>query len=395
MSGSEQTRRRLAVMLVAFLIVPLFGHGLPTKAAVQVDGLRYVSPTFQWSIAWDGGWSVSDEWSDNGYDSLSLRGPTSFAQFNSYQGFSGDAEACVEAERESLELVADGGVVQVARDGEGRPVRGKDRDGAYAVYLFTDVDANDEPVEVVEYSDCRTLIEGEAVLEISLVAVREAYNDAIRPFQGLLATLAMPGEAPGEEPESEERSLTARQAKRLVADITVHLVDWWRDVFAARELFYVEPFFVVVEEAMDTPCDSGILEPGSGSFYCPLNQTIYFDLSTELDDADGYGRSSVYFTLGHEAGHDIQLQLGVIHQGTATVEMELEADCMAGAYLAQVVDEGDLSDDEFFELLDLVETFGDTRRVPATDDRAHGLGSQRVGMVLRGYHSGVDACGTF
>jgi predicted metalloprotease len=395
MSADGRVRRWLGVALVVLLVAPLVDRELESSAAAQVDGHRYVSPTYQWSIAWDGAWSVSDEWSDDGYDSLSLRGAASFAQFNSYRGFDGDADACVEAERESLEQIAEDGVVRIARDGDGRPIRGKDRDGAYAVYLFTDLDAGGESVEVVEYSDCRTLIEGDAVLEISLVAVREAYNHAIPPLQGLLASLTMPGEPPGEEPESADRSLTARQAKRLVGDVTEELVGWWAEVFAAHELYYVEPFVVVVDEPLAIPCGSGRLEPGSGSFYCPLNQTIYFDLDTELDDADGYGRSSVYFTLGHEAGHDVQLQLGVVQRGTATVEMELEADCMAGAFLAHVVEQGDLGDDEFFELLDLVETFGDSRRVPATDARAHGLGSQRVGMVLRGYHSGVDACGTF
>src|SRR5688572_28124825 len=196
----------------------------------------------------------------------------------------------------------------------------------------------------------------------------------------------MPAEAPDEEPAADDRGapgpddeeLTERQAKSLVGQIGEDLIDWWTEVFADRDLYYVEPFFVVLEETTEVPCSTGEVEPGTGSFYCPLNQTIYFDLSAELDDAEGYGRSSVYYTMGHEAGHDVQMQLGITFSETKSVEMELEADCMAGAYLADVVEEDDLTEGEFFELLDLVESFGDPKGVPATADGALGLGSQRV-----------------
>jgi uncharacterized protein len=396
--------RRGSILATAIvLVVQLAGFGRSAAAAAQVDGATYSSPTYGWSLAWDDTWTVDDEWSRDGHDALVLFDGLGTAYFDAYEGFDGDPEACVEAERQAIEEFADDGEVEIARNGEGEPIQGSDLNGAYAVYVFSLTDGEGVRFEIVEYSDCRTLVEDEAVLEITQVTVREAYNEAVPAFQELLANLAMPREDPADEPDGEIRSapesqdddLSERQAKSLVADIEDDLTDWWTDVFADHDLFYVEPFFVVVEEEIEAPCSSGEIHPGTGSFYCPLNQTIYFDLSTELEDADGFGRSSVYYTMGHEAGHDVQMQLGIALSDTSSVEMELEADCMAGAYLAHAVDEDDLTEDEFFDLLDLVDSFGDPKGVPATADGAHGLGSQRVSMVLRGYFSGVDACGTF
>jgi predicted metalloprotease len=80
---------------------------------------------------------------------------------------------------------------------------------------------------------------------------------------------------------------------------------------------------------------------------------------------------------------------------TLTVEKELEADCMAGAFLAWEVDKGNLTEDNFFDLLNLVNDLGDPDGTSAADPRAHGMGSQRVAMVLRGYYNGTGSCGTF
>ena len=397
--------RRGAVLLAVLVLVGQFaGDGAGATALRQgVEGNTYVSPTFGWSISWDDDWSVDDEGSDDGYDYLTLTDPLSIVFFEAYEGYDGDPDACIEdvsAELEELEGVED---IELGTGGDGEPLTGNDRTGAYAVYTYVLIDEDDVTFDVAQYSDCRTLVADEAVLEITQVTTREAYNDSIPAFQTLLDNLAMPGEDPVDAPSTTEREtagpddeeLTVEQARELVETASEDLTAFWTDVFAEHDLFYVAPFYVVVEDETEIPCAGGTTHPGAGSFYCPLNQTIYFDMSAELSDASGYGRSSVYYTMGHEAAHDIQMQLGVTLAGTMSVEMELEADCMAGSYLATLVERDELSEDEFMTLLELVQSFGDPRGVSASDEGAHGLGSQRVSMVLRGYYNGVDACGTF
>ncbi len=155
------------------------------------------------------------------------------------------------------------------------------------------------------------------------------------------------------------------------------------------------PFTEVIEGEAQAPCSEGAIHPGVGSFYCGLNQTIYFDLELEVRDAETGGIASPYYTLGHEAGHDVQMQLGIIMSDTLSVEKELEADCMAGAFLAWEIEEGNITEDDFFVLLDLVNNLGDPEGTSASHPNAHGMGSQRVAMVLRGYYNGIGSCGTF
>ena len=141
-----------------------------------------------------------------------------------------------------------------------------------------------------------------------------------------------------------------------------------------------------------------MIDRGSGSKYCPLNQTIYFDMLQleqiqELTDVPGLG--TLLYVLSHEAGHDVQMQLGITLTGALSVEVELEADCMAGAFLRSMVDADEITEEEFLNLINVALFIGDPEGVRATDEGSHGLGSQRVTMLLCGYYNGVDTCGTF
>ena len=65
----------------------------------------------------------------------------------------------------------------------------------------------DIQTDLVEYSECWTLVEDEAVLEISQITVRDAYNDAAPVVQDLLRGVTLPGE----EPVEPERHLGRRR----------------------------------------------------------------------------------------------------------------------------------------------------------------------------------------
>jgi predicted metalloprotease len=396
---------RLAVTLAAVLLLNQLAMVVPSVSAarVGVDGNSYESPNYGWTISWDDSWTVEDESVRGDYELLQLSDNLSVVFFEAYVGYDGDPEACVEDEENDLRSVDGFSNIELATDGNGDPITGVDSVGAYAVYIF-DLELDDGTIaSVVEYNDCRTLVEDEAVLEISLLTIKEAYNDAVPRMQDLLKALAMPGEEPIETEQDRAPRPgddgTEIDYQELVPEITEDITDFWTDAFEDHDFFYVPPIYVVVLDEAEVPCGGGtVADPGSGSFYCPLNQTIYFDivqLEAISEATDVNPGHAIYYVLAHEAGHDIQMQMGITLTNTLTVETELEADCMAGAYLATVVEAGDLDEDDFFTLLNVAFYIGDPEGTKATDEGAHGLGSQRITMVLRGYYNGVDACGTF
>lgn len=397
---------RLRWCFVLFLILsPVLARSDAAVAQAGVNGSSYVSPTFEWSLTWDESWSVETDDSVDGYDYLELTDQLSYVYFEAYTEFAGDALACVSDEKD--DLAAQDGVsdIVVGRAASGDPLSGGDGTNAYAVYTMTYTDADGVESDLVEYSECRTLGAGESVLEISQVTIRDAYNDAAPAVQTLLAAITLPGDEPaepvtasGDDGDDEDRipgTLTAEEVKSAAEEAANDVVDFFEEVFEDQDVFFIAPFFEIVEGESQAPCSERAIHPGVGSFYCGLNQTIYFDLELETSDASVGGIASPYYTMGHEAGHDVQMTLGIILSDTLTVEKELEADCMAGAFLAWEVDRGVLTEDDVFVLLDLVSALGDPKGTSVTDPGAHGMGSQRVAMVLRGYYNDVDSCGTF
>src|SRR5687767_1639256 len=97
------TRRR-AILLAVVALVGQLAAVVPVAAARQgVEGDTYVSPTFGWSISWDETWTVDDEGTEDGIDSLTLTDPLNIVYFEAYEGHGGDVDACIEDVLANLE----------------------------------------------------------------------------------------------------------------------------------------------------------------------------------------------------------------------------------------------------------------------------------------------------
>jgi uncharacterized protein len=175
---------------------------------------------------------------------------------------------------------------------------------------------------------------------------------------------------------------------------------------------------VLFRDATRTAC--GLGETASGPFYCPGDQLVYLDLSffEELsrkfrapgDFADAY-------VIAHEYGHHVQNLLGINERvgndragaNSASVALELQADCFAGvwghfasqpgrAQRGQVeLDPGDAE-----EALQAAAAIGDDRLQKMASGRVqperftHGTSAQRVEWFGRGMQSGDPGrCDTF
>ncbi len=399
------SRRLVGALAVLLLFSPIVGGaGASRVARAQVDGTVYISPTYGWSVVWDDElWEVTDESSEDVGDLLQLEDPLNTVYFESYEGFEGNALDCVAAEVDEL-AEEDAESIAAGRDASGDEILGGDSNTAYAVYTFT-YTLDDVVIDLVEYNECRRLSD-DSVLEISQLTVREAYNDASPAVQALLAAVTMPGDEVADEPETtsgddrddgdDDGRMTFAQITDISDDVSIDINAFWADIFTEKDMFYVPPFYEVFDESASPPCSEDPIDAGTrGPFYCGLNQTIYLDLVIMQQATEGYGAPAIHYALAHEAGHDVQFQLGISWSGAPSVERELEADCMAGAFLETSVDAGDMTEGEFFGLLEFAQFIGDPPGISASDEGSHGMGSQRVAMLLRGFYNGVDGCGTF
>ncbi|SNT58613.1 hypothetical protein SAMN05421812_11131 [Asanoa hainanensis] len=132
--------------------------------------------------------------------------------------------------------------------------------------------------------------------------------------------------------------------------------------------------------------------PRNNAVYCPAGDFIAYDVNFAVAAFRQVGDAFLYYLLGHEYAHAIQARLGIEHR--LTIDHELQADCMAGAYLgdsvrgkALGVDDGDL--DEFQNGLLAV---GDDPSVPWFAPGAHGTAEQRTESFFLGYEKSLSAC---
>jgi predicted metalloprotease len=128
--------------------------------------------------------------------------------------------------------------------------------------------------------------------------------------------------------------------------------------------------------------DRGIAE---GAFYCSIDKVVYVDISYLRYNNERWGASAVAATMAHEYGHHIQRLLGTLYDPDLTSRMiELQADCMAGAFMHwyQSGDEG---------LVDLpllqgrYETMGSPKGTDPLAKRSHGTGAERSAAFTTGW----------
>lgn len=132
------------------------------------------------------------------------------------------------------------------------------------------------------------------------------------------------------------------------------------------------------------------------ALYCPAEDLIAWDRENLIPGLqERFGSLTVGLVMAHEFAHAVQARAGV--RG-ATVTLELQADCFAGAWVDDVDDriptfhtDADALDSAVAGLLELRDTLG----VPGNDASAHGSGFDRVSAFQQGYEDGPAACATY
>ncbi len=162
-----------------------------------------------------------------------------------------------------------------------------------------------------------------------------------------------------------------------------------------------------------TQSGCGSAESATGPFYCPGDEKVYIDLGfyDELKQRFGApGQFAQAYVLAHEIGHHVQNILGIERrvqgnshgQDSASVHLELQADCFAGVWAHSTQQRGLLDKGDVESALGAAAAVGDDRLQKmatghvAPDTFTHGTSQQRMSWFSKGLDSGsVAACNTF
>ena len=185
---------------------------------------------------------------------------------------------------------------------------------------------------------------------------------------------------------------------------------------------YRRPNLRLFTDYVDTGC--GPADTSVGPFYCPTDQTAYFDLGFFDVLVNQFGSSggplAQEYVVAHEYGHHVQNLLGDIgraQQGAQgatgnSVRTELQADCYAGiwAHYAAITKQPGtdvtylqpLSDKDIEAALSAAASVGDDRIQKEATGRVnkeawtHGSSAQRQKWFTVGYQTGdPNQCDTY
>jgi predicted metalloprotease len=140
-----------------------------------------------------------------------------------------------------------------------------------------------------------------------------------------------------------------------------------------------------------------------GPFYCPLDHKVYIDLAFYDELRRRFGAPGDFaqaYVIAHEVGHHVQNLRGLLGRGEVNqIEVELQADCLAGAWGRDAEKRGLLEIGDVDEALNAASQIGDDTIQRKTSGHVqpetwtHGSAAQRSGSFKKGYEGGARACG--
>ena len=187
----------------------------------------------------------------------------------------------------------------------------------------------------------------------------------------------------------------------------------WRREFTAAHQRYQAARLVVFYGSTRSACGK---HDDSGPFYCPGDDTVYLDLRffEMLLRDKRVGAAAQAYLVGHELAHQVQRLAGVAShvdelnqkdpagKNARTVQVELQADCLAGVWGTSAFPRSGLAITDLYDALRTADELGDdylqeaAGNIVDTTLFTHGSSEQRKSWLRTGYKSGSPgSCDTF
>ncbi|MBS1573414.1 MAG: neutral zinc metallopeptidase [Bacteroidetes bacterium] len=213
---------------------------------------------------------------------------------------------------------------------------------------------------------------------------------------------------------TEQRQLTTQEQQigKMVKMIAGETEETWSEIFQQNGMQYKKPRIVLFENMTQSGC--GTAQSSMGPFYCPVDQTVYMDMSFFSELQQKFGAKVTEFTvayvMAHEIGHHVQTLLGTTQKVDAlrqsgryseadlnrvSVATELQADFFAGVWAKKTDDrEHILEPGDIQSAMDAAAAVGDDniqkRSSGYVNQEAftHGTSQQRMEWFMKGYQTG-------
>lgn len=218
-----------------------------------------------------------------------------------------------------------------------------------------------------------------------------------------------------------------RDADCRVIATTEAADQFWGDYLGQySNIDWRQPQLTLFSGQTNTGC--GAASSDTGPFYCPTDESMYFDTSffdtLRTDFGAQGGPLAEQYILAHEYGHHVQQVVGYLEysrDGTTgatsgSVKAELQADCLAGMWAGSATTTVDpesgepflqpITDDQLRQAIDAAAAVGDDHIQEQSSGRVnphsftHGTSQQRMSWFMRGYQTAretpdIQQCNTF
>lgn len=235
---------------------------------------------------------------------------------------------------------------------------------------------------------------------------------------GNSSSYSSPQPAPSKAPSKPTDRKPTDRLGDFAAAILGNNEDVWKVVLPEQaNIAYEPPRMVLFSGLTRSAC--GAAQSAMGPFYCPIDKSVYIDLSffEEMQTRFKAGGDFAFaYVIAHEVGHHIESQLGILQRVQArqrevgqveanqlSVRLELMADCLAGVWAYhsdkkyRALEPGDVE-----EAMNAAQAIGDDRLQRASKGRVvpdsftHGTSEQRLRWFMTGLKEGqMRQCDTF
>ncbi|MEU4405275.1 neutral zinc metallopeptidase [Streptosporangium sp. NPDC023963] len=175
----------------------------------------------------------------------------------------------------------------------------------------------------------------------------------------------------------------------------------WKTQFRKTNLPFSHPKLRFSTVKVSTPC--GRWPTSAGGMYCSSNRTIYIGVTRDVLK-NAFVANHAQF-IAHEYGHHVQHLAGIVNYYSNSIwrasastklafsrRLELQADCLASAFLRQAADDLPLEEAQWEAMVSWVSANGH-KNWPKND---HGKGRSQAYWMERGFNAGSPSgCNTW